>query len=1023
MIVSFAIHDLSEKELDSLTFFARTYRFLHDPSSSFGARFWSVLMVLAIITSSVMILLQSMPSLKFIDAIANVTTYVEFYSVALFSFDYLLKLFSVHSYADCVLPKPLPYNVLWQFFVQPLNLLDFISVVPFWVQYVLGDGATSGNAISLVFRIVRMMRIIRLLKVAQYSRSIDVFFRVLVQACDALLLLLFFVGFGCIVFGTFVYICEAGTLALDPSNNITYGQYLRPNVLGNGYEVSPFSSIPLAFWFVITTLTTVGYGDMVPTSTMGRVVGGATMLSGVLFISTPLVIFGTHFQNEFTKELERVAFVRRRQEKIKLKQEEKEKKARAKEREERERRIQENPNFGIAEDDPMAAAMGLGGGENTLPGQTAMEPTSPKNEDAIGSFSSGPNMSGGPPRRSGARASIMMRTGSMGNLGLGPRGTMGGGPGAPVVGPNPNAMMLQNMSTVGGNGCTCPCVCGARNLAGTIMPGENIIGGVRKNVMQKTAAGVKPTGPAILNNPTAADQLSMKKGVELANAVLPDRAMAERGAAMMAAGAPTTIISNMSAAHIIEMQTQLEGLKTVVSQLGGLLVAGGASASVIAKAMIDPLSGGGAPATIKDVERAARKSMRAMSKVSTVNPLAAGIAANSSSPAASTGAGMSNTPPGGGEQPANGKLLPRSSSQSNLQSTSPAAPPSPSMNGLTLPPAAVASDSTILASPAAVSVEVKQSGPPPLSVDQIIPAHPRHTFPPAVAEEGVIECTMRMVESMIQQPQLTPKLLSKPPFRFLHDIVTSFIRTHKFPEGYFDEHELNAGNLTEIAPKLEFLEKLLDLLSTVNQSDLSSINPKKIVAGLEHENTNKMLQELAKAAASGISVTQITDMLEAQEAAGALTQEGSVSVPGAGLQEVEQRQTTPPGAAPGEPEITNEAVAAAAFVPPISSRAAPISSRSNAAAAISSRSNVGGQASARLSDAPISSRSAVLVVANMNESTPVFQPSVEFSPPGAVNRDSSMSDLSLPPPSEVELSAAQSEPPMVFEPLEPEKPL
>lgn len=182
----------------------------------------------------------------------------QFYSVCLFTVDYLLKLFSVHSYADCVLPKPLPYNVLFRFCIQPLNLLDVASVIPFWVQYVLGAGATSGNSISLIFRIIRTMRIVRLLKVAQYSRSIDIFFRVIMQAWDALLLLVFFVGFGSIVFGTLIYLCEGGkeTRFYDAVTNTTRVKFMRPNIVGSDLEESPFRSIPHCFWFVVTTLTT-----------------------------------------------------------------------------------------------------------------------------------------------------------------------------------------------------------------------------------------------------------------------------------------------------------------------------------------------------------------------------------------------------------------------------------------------------------------------------------------------------------------------------------------------------------------------------------------------------------------------------------------------------------------------------------------------------------------------------------------------------------------------------------------------
>ena len=54
----FSVHDLSAKDIESLTFFAKVYRFLHDPQSGWVARLWAVCMVIAIVGSSVMILME-----------------------------------------------------------------------------------------------------------------------------------------------------------------------------------------------------------------------------------------------------------------------------------------------------------------------------------------------------------------------------------------------------------------------------------------------------------------------------------------------------------------------------------------------------------------------------------------------------------------------------------------------------------------------------------------------------------------------------------------------------------------------------------------------------------------------------------------------------------------------------------------------------------------------------------------------------------------------------------------------------
>jgi len=1004
----FGQHDLSPKDIESLTFMAKVYRFLHEPSSGWVARLWSILMVVAIITSSVMILMQSMPSLKLLDTIKSITYNVELYSVSLFTFDYLAKLIAVHSYADCVLPKDPGFNVTLRFFIQPLNVLDAASVVPFWVQLVLGEDATSGSTVALIFRIVRTLRILRLLKVAQYSRSIDVFFRVIIQAWDALLLLLFFVGFGCIVFGTLIFMCEQGTETVfyDAATGRNVTKYMRPNIMDSADEESPFTSIPQSFWFVITTLTTVGYGDMVPTSFLGRIVGGTTQLSGVLFISTPLVIFGTHFQNEFTKELERVAFVHRRQEKLKRRQKEKEAEMARRAKEEADARVAAGgTRYGFDDTDPMAAAMGLGSLDSSpqqtnLPGQVPPSPSMRGMGDNSDMFST-PNG-----RTSTFRNSMLNRGSTM----VGPAGRTGsimigggasdvsirvndspGGRGSIMPGGNNFLQSMTAGPSTADSNCTCPCTCGARNAALYNMPGaNNVVGGVRRSVITKSGSRMSVmNGGPFLSNPTAADNQAAQKGMQLAASVLPPREVAERSAQSMASQAMTTQSANLSAGNILELQSQMDNLRTLVAQLGGLLIAGGAPAPAIANAMMasvvpqattassivrkhsvtqrvrsgsvaeevtSPMHTSGMPPTTPGMQgRASIVSPQPASgkfgRASTIggvpgsspSPVRAGGGAAVGSPMrTSTKAGSPSMRPGAGAAPASspnftlppaatnasviptggatagavtgtttgatpgattvagiemsalsspsavsvarrpsGLMSPVSTAGVGLAVTvpptpSPPAEEQPAASPPSLPAAASLSSSApvLLASPSLISGEASvssgsaaQSGPRPTSLDQIVPAQPQHTFPPAPPDESVIECTQRMLGSMIDTPVLTEKLLSKPPFRFLHDIVTSMMRTRQWPLGYFDARESEASNLTELVPKLDFLEKLIDLLSIVNASDLSYINPKKIVAGLEPDNTNALLQEFARAAATGITVEQITQMMQAAEEA------------------------------------------------------------------------------------------------------------------------------------------------------------
>ncbi|KAH9514360.1 TRAF3-interacting protein 1 [Bulinus truncatus] len=106
--------------------------------------------------------------------------------------------------------------------------------------------------------------------------------------------------------------------------------------------------------------------------------------------------------------------------------------------------------------------------------------------------------------------------------------------------------------------------------------------------------------------------------------------------------------------------------------------------------------------------------------------------------------------------------------------------------------------------------------------------------------------TQDTLGKIIKKPPLTEKLLGKPPFRFLHDVTTSVIKTTGFMQGLFTEEEMNSENVKEKDGKIAFLQKAMDMVSAVTGKTLSA-KPIKIVAGHEPEKTNEFLQALAEA--------------------------------------------------------------------------------------------------------------------------------------------------------------------------------
>jgi TRAF3-interacting protein 1 len=112
--------------------------------------------------------------------------------------------------------------------------------------------------------------------------------------------------------------------------------------------------------------------------------------------------------------------------------------------------------------------------------------------------------------------------------------------------------------------------------------------------------------------------------------------------------------------------------------------------------------------------------------------------------------------------------------------------------------------------------------------------------------EDAIAETQRVLGPLFSKPSLTEKYLSRPPFRFLHDIVTSTLRETGFPSNFFAAEELDPSNFEDKGKKVAFLEKIITLVNICHGHAID-VRATKIVAGLEPINTNRFLVAFGKA--------------------------------------------------------------------------------------------------------------------------------------------------------------------------------
>ncbi|XP_040913702.1 TRAF3-interacting protein 1 isoform X2 [Toxotes jaculatrix] len=117
---------------------------------------------------------------------------------------------------------------------------------------------------------------------------------------------------------------------------------------------------------------------------------------------------------------------------------------------------------------------------------------------------------------------------------------------------------------------------------------------------------------------------------------------------------------------------------------------------------------------------------------------------------------------------------------------------------------------------------------------------------------ALVKKTQDTLGKVIKKPPLTEKLLSKPPFRYLHDIFSEVIRTTGFMKGLYGENEMKSDNVKDKDSKIAFLQKAIDVVMLVSGEPLAA-KPARIVAGHEPERTNELLQAIAKCCLNKLS--------------------------------------------------------------------------------------------------------------------------------------------------------------------------
>ncbi|KAJ3130469.1 TRAF3-interacting protein 1 [Nowakowskiella sp. JEL0407] len=126
--------------------------------------------------------------------------------------------------------------------------------------------------------------------------------------------------------------------------------------------------------------------------------------------------------------------------------------------------------------------------------------------------------------------------------------------------------------------------------------------------------------------------------------------------------------------------------------------------------------------------------------------------------------------------------------------------------------------------------------------------------------DDLIKRTIDILGRILKKTPLNPKLLAKPPFRYLHDLIMEIISSTEFANGLYNETEQNSENVKDKDTKVAYLTKVIDCVGVEIRA-----NPLKIVAGLEPEETNLFLQLVGKVVLKKVDTTNAVKRVLAGE--------------------------------------------------------------------------------------------------------------------------------------------------------------
>lgn len=186
----------------------------------------------------------------------------ETFSVIVFSIEYLLRIWSSVEFIGYENSSAFKARLRYMF--TPLALIDLIAILPFYLMIIF----------PIDLRFLRVVRLLRVFKLTRYSGAMNLVLSVFKEEANAFLASFFVLMILLVLASSGIYVLE--------------------------HKIQPdkFGSIPDAMWWAMATLTSLGYGDVVPITPMGKLFGGVVTIIGVGMVALPAGILASGFADQ-----------------------------------------------------------------------------------------------------------------------------------------------------------------------------------------------------------------------------------------------------------------------------------------------------------------------------------------------------------------------------------------------------------------------------------------------------------------------------------------------------------------------------------------------------------------------------------------------------------------------------------------------------------------------------------------------------------------------------------------------------